>query len=149
VGIVNIKVDVKLNNLRALQSRITKFNLSEDLANTFAKRLKTTIKQRSPNSTGELYRSIKSRKVGRYGSGVYAAYYFWAANDGRSAGKMPPADHPRLTVWAKKQGFDENDLRVHIGKRGTEGKNYYETAMIILQKVDKPRAYRKITKGKF
>jgi hypothetical protein len=143
---LSTRVTLKLDNLKRLQ-KVTKVNLSYPLAKEFAKTLSTVITQRASISTGELAESVKARKVGRYGSGVYAAYYFWYANYGRRAGKSPPAGHPRLQNWAAKAGWDENTLRGNIGKYGTKPTHFFEAAKQIFA-VKKKRAYKKILKGK-
>lgn len=141
-----VTVTAKLDNLKRIKRNITKVNLSKTLADEYARTLKTVINQRSSSPSGNLARSVESRAVGRYGSGVYADNYFWYANYGRAPGRMPPANHPRLSSWGIRTGWDEDTLRQAIAKYGTKPTYFWEAAKQIMS-VKKPRVYKKIMKS--
>ena len=92
--------------------------------------------------------SVKARAVGRYGSGVYAAHYFWHANYGRLPGLAPydAESALRFKGWAAKTGWHPDALAYSIAKHGTQPRYYFEAAKQIMQ-VEKPRAYKKILKS--
>lgn len=145
-----IKATFKLDNLKRLEKNVTKVNLSETLSREFAQTLQTVILQRATvNEPGGLASSVKSKKIGRYGSGVYAADYFWYANNGRNPGKAPPTGVAKLENWAKATGWDVDTLRGNIGKHGTKKSagHFYEAAKQIFA-YKKKRAYKKILKAK-
>lgn len=144
-----VRVTAKLDNLKRLENKITKVNLSERGAKLYAETLQAVILQRSPGGSGNLASKIRHRKVGRYGAGVYAPYYFWAANDGRSAGRNPPdkLSRARFEAWAAKNGWDPDTLSGIIGKYGTKPKNYFQAARQIFR-AKRPRLYKQILKSK-
>jgi hypothetical protein len=86
----------------------------------------------APFDTGNLRRSITTQKAtfaggearGSWGTNVPYAKF---AEDGRSAGKMPPAG--ALLGWMGRHGADakaEFIIRRAIGRKGTTGKKYME-----------------------
>ena len=144
---MEVKIQARLPTIDKMRAKATKFNISYTLAKDFATTLKKVITQRSPSSSGNLARTINAKKVGRYGAGVYADYYFWYANDGRLPGRLPPDDisRARFEAWASANGWDSSTLSANIAKYGTKPKNYFAAAKQILA-IKKKRAYKKITK---
>ena len=143
-----IIVKSNLNNLKRLEKNITKVNLSDKLAKEFAVTLQKVIQQRSPSGSGNLAGNIRARKLGRYGAGVYAPYYFWMANNGRRAGRNPPDEQSRARFekWAVDHGMGIGQLSRAIGKRGTKPRFYYQ-ATYAIERYRRPRAYKKILKA--
>lgn len=140
-----IKATFKLDNLKRLEINIQKNTLSETAAREFANCIKEAIQERtSKASSGNLARSVNSKKLGRYGAGVYADYYFWYANYGRMPGRKPK-EQGKITEWADKAGWNEAKLRTHIAEFGTQKRLFYETGKAKF-KAKKPRIYKKITK---
>ncbi|MDD3064370.1 MAG: HK97 gp10 family phage protein [Massilibacteroides sp.] len=143
---MNIKVTANLKNLKKLSKKIQKATLSKTAAEVFARTLRTTINQRTSGAgTGNLARSVKARKVGRYGYGVYADYYFWYANYGRRPGRPPSYKVAKIDTWAGNVGWTGKGLRDHIRDFGTRGVFFYETAKAVFR-TKKPRIYKQIMK---
>lgn len=140
-----IKTTVRLDNLKKLEKNIQKNTLSQTAANKFAELLKQSIDERTSNAaSGNLARSVNVKKRGRYGSGVYADYYFWYANYGRGPGRKPKEQN-KITTWAGRAGWNEAELRKHIAEFGTTKRLFYETAKAKFKEA-KPRIYKQIKK---
>ncbi len=143
---LNIKVTANLKNLTKLRKKIQKATLTKTASETFARDIRKEINARTSGAnSGNLARSVKARKVGRYGYGVYANYYFWYANYGRAPGRPPSSRVVKIDIWANNMGMTGEQLRKHIGDFGTKGVFFYEAAKAVFKK-QKPRIYKQIMK---
>lgn len=130
-----IRIKERGKGLSFIRDKLNNNEVNKGLAKSFTGYLRRAAKERiliNEEDDG-LVASIHFKKLpGPRVYGVFANNYFWAVNNGRSKGLMPP-DIPKIRNWASQaKGFDgprgAYKLRARIGREGTTGKHFYETA---------------------